>query len=144
MSVAVIPAEFRESPAGQPTQRWPAPLIVLAAIGLLAALLPTAAMWLRLLTYPYDWDPGEWMNVYYASLLGQGHSPYGNFNEYPMTGDCYPPVYHLTLVPLVMVFGRSVIVGRVVSWLATLATAVAVGSLSRELTGSRRAMWIAA
>jgi hypothetical protein len=70
--------------------------------------------------------------------------PYRNIEEYPFYPSIYPPVYHLTLVPFVWLFGPALWYGRVFSFLTTLITALAIGyAVWRDGDLNGRSKWIA-
>lgn len=108
---------------------------LLAFLGVVAPLALTLGMWARLAAYPFDWDPSEGDNILWASEIAQGKSSYGDFAQYPMTGNCYPPLYHIIVAPLVKAMGREVVTGRIVSVLATVAAGVVIALGVRSMTG---------
>lgn len=110
---------------------WP-----LAILGVIAPLALTLNMWARLAVYPFDWDPSEGDNILWASEIAQGKSSYGDFAQYPMTGNCYPPLYHAIVAPLVRAAGREVTAGRFVSMIASALTGVVIALGVRVLTGN--------
>jgi hypothetical protein len=90
-----------------------------------------------LLFYPYDWEPGEGSKILYAQRIVQGEPLYGTNAEFPMLGNCYPPVYPLAVAPLVALFGPHMWTGRLISLLAILSIMFGIYRVTRELIGSR-------
>lgn len=90
-----------------------------------------------LLAFPFDLDPGEGFDVYAAVVLLAGGDLYANPERFPYFAANYPPVYGLTLAPLVAALGPSVGVGRFVSIAAAFATAFVIYRAVLDVTGTR-------
>ncbi len=84
-----------------------------------------------LLRFPFEIDPGEGFDVYGAVRLLAGGDLYGDPSRFPFFGLSYPPVYAGVLAPFVALFGPSMAVGRGVSLVAGLGTAVVIGFAAR-------------
>lgn len=80
-----------------------------------------------LFQFPFDYDQGEGFELMDTVLFSRGEWPYRDNNSYPFYSSNYPPLFHVVTVPLVWLFGPKYWTGRVVSWLGTLVTAVAIG-----------------
>ena len=112
-------------------------LVIIIAIFLLHSALSV--------TYRYPLDYGEAPLVDQAQRLLRGESIYPpDLTTPPYTISNYPPLYPLTLVPGIWLFGPSFGFGRLLSVLAALATAAALGGMLRSHTEYRPAAWIAA
>lgn len=97
-----------------------------------------------LFTFPFDYERGEGLELNNAVLFARGEMPYRNIEEYPFYTSIYPPVYHLTLVPFVWLFGPALWYGRAFSFLTTLITALAIGyAVWRDGDLNGRSKWIA-
>lgn len=96
---------------------------------------------IRLFQFPFDYDQGEGFELVDTILFSQGEWPYQDIDTYPFYSSNYPPVFHLAIVPLVWIFGPHYWTGRLVGYLGTLVTAVAIGyAVHRE----NRRWWLAA
>ncbi|MBK8901091.1 MAG: hypothetical protein IPM53_07905 [Anaerolineaceae bacterium] len=80
-----------------------------------------------LFRFPFDYDQGEGFELMDTVLFSQGEWPYRDNNSYPFYSSNYPPLFHVITVPLVWAFGPEYWTGRLVSYLGTLITAVAIG-----------------
>jgi hypothetical protein len=80
-----------------------------------------------LFAFPFDYEEGEGYELTDTIYLSQGEWPYKNPDQYPFYGNCYPPLFHLMVVPLVWLFGPMLWTGRVVSFVMTLICAAAIG-----------------
>ncbi|MEW5988696.1 MAG: glycosyltransferase family 39 protein [Chloroflexota bacterium] len=86
-----------------------------------------------LFRFPFDYDQGEGFELMDTVLFSRGRWPYQDINRYPFYSSNYPPLFHLLTVPLVWLFGPQYWTGRLVSYLATLVTAGAIGyAVQRE------------
>lgn len=95
---------------------------------------------LSLFQFPFDYDQGEGFELTDTVLLSQGQWPYRSNDSYPFYSSNYPPVFHLAIVPLVLLFGPHYWTGRVVAYLGTLITAAVIGYAVQR--GTRR-WWLA-
>lgn len=107
-------------------------LFVAAAIALLYQLLVYVHYAGALLRFPYDYDQGEGFELYDTVLHAQGLWPYADSQIYPYYTSIYPPLFHILTAPLVMAFGPQLWTGRLVSFLASLIAAVAIGVMVRR------------
>ncbi len=114
---------------------WPA----LAVLGLYAAFYVQLAA--RLVGFPYDLDQGEGYDAWSGWLIHLGQLPYTSNAVYPYYSSNYPPVWsYLVSIPMAWT-GPGVGSARVVSALAGVLCAVAIGVAARRLSGS---WWAAA
>lgn len=133
----MIPTESSAPPRGDLGQIAVKGLLVAAALIALyhaACLLQT---WRVLVAYPYGIDYGEgivWQQML-NMLAGQGYAPLG---VYPAIVYHYPPVYHVIVGVIARAFGTDPLAtGRVVSAIATLASAAVIASLTACLLQGR-------
>lgn len=80
-----------------------------------------------LFRFPFDYDQGEGFELNDSVLLARGEWPYRDNEVYPFYSSNYPPLFHLMAVPLIWLFGPVYWTGRLLSFLATLVTATAIG-----------------
>ena len=105
-------------------------LVLLAFVGYLVIYAIYA---FELFQFPFDYDQGEGFELMDTVLFSQGEWPYRDNDSYPFYSSNYPPLFHVVIVPLVWLFGPHYWTGRLVSWLGTLLTAVAIGyAVKRE------------
>jgi hypothetical protein len=107
-------------------------LTVLVYAGYLAVYVVYAA---DLFAWPFDYDQGEGFELYDAILYSQGEWPYRDNTVYPFYASNYPPLFHLLIVPLFPILGPKVVAGRLVSFAATLVTAVVISVTVRRKVG---------
>jgi 4-amino-4-deoxy-L-arabinose transferase-like glycosyltransferase len=87
----------------------------------------------QLFRFPFDYDQGEGFELMDTVLFSQGEWPYRDNDSYPFYSSNYPPLFHVMIVPLVWLFGPQYWTGRLVSYVGTLITAVAIGyAVQRE------------
>ncbi|MDW8300211.1 MAG: glycosyltransferase family 39 protein [Anaerolineae bacterium] len=91
----------------------------------------------NLIAFPFDYDQGEGFELNDTVLLSQFQSPYRNNEVFPFYASNYPPLYHVILVPFAWLFGAEYWYGRLVSFLATLITAIAIGYAVQRATRQR-------
>jgi len=125
-------------------QRTPRALLVaqqaLLAVAMLLMALHLAVYGVyaaNLIAFPFDYDQGEGFELNDTILLSQFQSPYRDNEVFPFYASNYPPLYHLILVPFAWLFGAEYWYGRLVSFLATLITATAIGYAVQRATGQR-------
>ncbi|MBI3242836.1 MAG: hypothetical protein HYZ49_11135 [Chloroflexi bacterium] len=80
-----------------------------------------------LLQFPFDYDQGEGFELNDSVLMAGGEWPYRSNEVFPFYASNYPPLYHIILVPFVWAFGPAYWYGRLVAFLSTLVTALAIG-----------------
>lgn len=98
-------------------------LALLAFVGYFIVYLIYAG---HLFQFPFDYDQGEGFELMDTVLFSQGEWPYRDNDVYPFYSSNYPPLFHVFTVPLVWLFGSQYWTGRLVSFLGTLVTAVAI------------------
>ena len=98
-------------------------LALLAFVGYFVVYLIYAV---KLFQFPFDYDQGEGFELMDTVLFSQGQWPYRDNDVYPFYSSNYPPLFHVITAPLVWLFGPKYWTGRLVSFLGTLVTAVAI------------------
>lgn len=105
-------------------------LALLAFVGYFIVYLIYAG---ALFQFPFDYDQGEGFELMDTVLFSQGQWPYRDNDVYPFYSSNYPPLFHIFIVPLVWLFGPQYWTGRLMSFLGTLVTAVAIAyAVGRE------------
>ncbi|MCP4422116.1 MAG: hypothetical protein GY805_36350 [Chloroflexi bacterium] len=102
-------------------------LIGLALLAFLGYFVVYNLYAVALFRFPFDYDQGEGFELMDTVLLSEGEWPYRDNDSYPFYSSNYPPLFHVATVPLVWAFGPQYWTGRLVSYLGTLITAVAIG-----------------
>ena len=113
-------------------------LSVAVFVGYLIIYLDYAVALFR---FPFDYDQGEGFELMDSLLFSRGEWPYRDNSSYPFYSSNYPPLFHLLVVPLVWFFGPQYWTGRLISFLATLITAGAIGWVVQRYV---RRPWLAA
>ncbi|MFO7742782.1 MAG: hypothetical protein R6X31_10775 [Anaerolineae bacterium] len=114
-------------------------LAVLAYVSYLAIYVVYAG---ELFRWPFDYDQGEGFELHDAVLYSQGEWPYRDNASFPFYASNYPPLFHVLIVPLLPIFGPRLVAGRVVSFVATLITAVTIGVVVRRNIGRSDKDWM--
>lgn len=123
-----------------PWVAWPYNgLMFVASIVLLFSTGVAIAYAVNLIAFPFDYDQGEGFELVDTILFSQFQWPYQNTDSYPFYSSNYPPLFHIVPAPLVWVFGPSYAYGRLLSFIATLLTAVAI---SYAVYRDTRQIWI--
>ena len=118
-------------------------LIALALLAFTGYLIVYAIYAVNLFRFPFDYDQGEGFELMDTVLFSQGQWPYRDNDYYPFYSSNYPPLFHVITVPLVWLFGPKYWTGRLVSWLGTLVTAVAIAwGVQRQ--SKRKRWWLSA
>ncbi len=104
----------------------PRVLIGLALLAFVGYFIVYAIYAWNLFQFPFDYDQGEGFELMDTVLFSQGQWPYRDNDVYPFYSSNYPPLFHIAIVPLVWLFGPQYWTGRLVSFLGTLVTAVAI------------------
>lgn len=81
----------------------------------------------NLIRFPFDYDQGEGFELVDTILFSHGEFPYKNTNIYPFYSSNYPPLYHVIAAPFVWLFGPAYWYGRLLGFLGTLVTTLAIG-----------------
>lgn len=110
-------------------------LATLATLAYLGYLLVYVVYAVDLFRWPLDYDQGEGFELYDAILYSKGEWPYKDNATFPFYASNYPPLFHLLIVPLLPLFGANVVAGRVVSFTATIITAIAISMAVRREGG---------
>ena len=101
-------------------------LVGLALLAFVGYFLVYTIYAVQLFRFPFDYDQGEGFELMDTVLFSQGEWPYRDNNQYPFYSSNYPPLFHVIIVPLVWLFGPHYWTGRLVSFVGTLITAVAI------------------
>jgi hypothetical protein len=80
----------------------------------------------ELMRFPFDYDQGEGFELLDAVYLSEGRLPYQDSAVYPYYSSNYPPLFRLLLAPMVWLFGPEYWYGRLLSFVGTLITVVAI------------------
>ena len=90
--------------------------------------------------HPYPLDYGEAPLVDQAMRLAAGQNIYrADISTPPYTISNYPPLYIVSLIPFVKLFGPNFWAGRVISWLCALASSVFLALIIQTHTKDRLA-----
>src|SRR5512136_1639328 len=81
------------------------------------------------MSFPYDYDQGEGFEVNDAVLFSQGQWPYRDNQVYPFYASNYPPLFHLMMIPLFPLTGKTLLTGRLMSVAATFVIGATVGGV---------------
>ena len=127
---------FLENMLGEGTQA-----VLLLALGL-AVVLSLVYHWLSV-AHPYSLDYGEAPLIDQAMRLGKGENIYRtDLSEPPFTISNYPPIYVVVLAPFVKIFGPNYWAGRMISWIASIGSAIFVAMIIFTITRDRFAALI--
>ena len=112
--------------------------LLLAALAALSfSLLVYVLYAVNLLGFPYDYDQGEGFEVHDTVLFSRLQLPYRDTEVYPFYASNYPPLFHVMAAPFARLFGPAYWYGRLLGFLASLATAAAIAR-AVYLEGRRR------
>lgn len=115
-------------------------LLALAVIIMTLHVIVYISFGVALIPFPFDYDQAEGFELNNAILLAEGECPYCDNDVYPFYASGYAPFFHVLMVPFVWLFGADFWYGRLIIFLATLITALAIGySIWRE----EKHFWIA-
>jgi hypothetical protein len=114
---------------------WPA-LPLVGVVLLLPRLLSWAQISLGFVTWPWQFDLAEGVNLDATVLLSQGHNIYAPNGPDAFTSAPYTPLFYLLNVPLTWLFGPSFAGGRIISLLATLSVALLLVYVTGKITTS--------
>lgn len=81
----------------------------------------------NLIRFPFDYDQGEGFELVDTIMFSQGQWPYRSSEVFPFYSSNYPPLFHIVAAPLVPIFGTAYWYGRLLGFLGTLITALAIG-----------------
>ena len=141
MKTGVRAASTGDSVAGSSFPYPKVVKLVVAAVILLPLLFYTVSL-LRImgatLAFPWELDQGEGHNVWSAWLLMRGQGPYLDLNHYPFFDINYPPFHFVMMIPLLWVFGPSLLAGRLLADLCVFGLAAAVGAIVWRYSGRNR------
>lgn len=128
--------------------RWARPLMLISRVLIIAALVAFVGYLIvyfiyavELFRFPFDYDQGEGFELMDTIMFSRGEWPYQDIDHYPFYSSNYPPLFHILTVPLVWLFGPHYWTGRLVSFIGTLITAIAIGYAVRR---EGRIWWLAA
>jgi hypothetical protein len=117
-------------------------LTIFAIVVYVGYLLIYVAYAVELFQWPFDYDQGEGFELHDAMLYSQGEWPYRDNADFPFYASNYPPLFHLLIVPLLPIFGPRLIAGRLISFIATLVTAVTIYLVVRRHFESDEHDWV--
>ena len=103
-----------------------AALMTAATLALSFSLLVYLLYAANLIPFPFDYDQGEGFELHDTALFSRGQLPYRDVEVFPFYASNYPPLYHLLAAPFVWIFGPAYWYGRLLSFLASLISAVAI------------------
>jgi len=89
------------------------------------------ASWL--LSYPHQMDFGEGFTMGISKLWAEGNWNW-DINQTPYLTMMYGPVFYMLTVPLIKVFGYSLMLGRIVEFGATIGSLVFILLIVKQLT----------
>jgi hypothetical protein len=95
---------------------------------------------LSLFRFPYDYDQGEGFELNDSIMFSQGQWPYQSNEVFPFYASNYPPLFHLMVIPLFLIFGKTLLAGRILAFTGTLLIALLVGWVVHDKT---RDKWLA-
>lgn len=99
-------------------------LLLVATLGvLLVHVLIYFAYGIALVSFPFDYDQAEGIELNMAVMIAGGGCPYCDNDVFPFFGSGYPPFFHLLMVPFVKIFGPHLWYGRLIIFASTLVTA---------------------
>ena len=105
---------------------------------IIASLIVFSMHSLLSITHPYPLDYGEAPLINQAMQLVSGDNIYrSDIDTPPFTIANYPPLYVLALSPFIKTGGNMFQIGRVISLLATLASAIFLGLLTNHFTKNK-------
>ena len=105
-------------------------LLLTAAIAVFVGYFGIYLLYARgVMSFPYDYDQGEGFEVNDAVLFSQGQWPYRDNEVYPFYASNYPPLFHLMMIPLFPLVGKTLLAGRLISFAATLVIGATVGAV---------------
>lgn len=116
-----------------------APAIAPLLLGILAAAYALWPVWRALFTLEIDID--EPWNAYWADAVLQGRPLYPDLDSLVINN--YPPLSFYVIAGFQRLGIDAIAAGRILSLLATAASAVAVGVCVRQLGGTTVAAWVA-
>ena len=111
-------------------------LLILTAV----AFLDNAFSWL---SFPYELDQNEGFILEGGWRLLNGLSLYGPLDDYPFVRMPYTPGFFLALVPTILLLGRDMLAGRIISLIAAIGCCAVISTIVHRVTGSRAAAFIA-
>lgn len=95
---------------------------------------------IALIPFPFDYDQAEGFELNNAILLAEGDCPYCDNDVYPFYASGYAPFFHVLMIPFVWLFGAGFWYGRLIIFVATLLTALAI---SYAIWREERQIWVA-
>lgn len=117
-------------------------LAILAVVAYVSYLAIYVSYAVDLFRWPFDYDQGEGFELHDAMLYGQGEWPYRDNGTFPFYASNYPPLFHLLIVPLLPIFGPRLIAGRLLSFAATIVTAMTIAVVVRRATSDPERGWM--
>lgn len=81
----------------------------------------------NVIAFPFDYDQGEGFELVDTIMFSQFRWPYQDTETFPFYSSNYPPLFHIIAAPFVWLFGPAYWYGRLLGFLGTLITAMAIG-----------------
>lgn len=106
--------------------RWEWGLVGAGLLLLLARLGMLVARSVHTIPFPFQLDPTEGIVLSECVMVGQRVNIYAPFGPERFISAPYPPAYYIVTAVLMRLTGVNFVAGRLVSFLATLATAAAI------------------
>ncbi len=101
-------------------------LLIAAGVVLVFHFLVYVIFAVNLFQFPFDYDQGEGFELVDTIMFSQGRWPYQDTDVYPFYSSNYPPLFHVIAAPFVWVFGPAYWYGRLLGFVGTLITAIAI------------------
>ena len=101
-------------------------LLVVALILMTLHVVVYVSFGVALIPFPFDYDQAEGFELNNAILLAEGNCPYCDNDIFPFYASGYAPFFHVLMMPFVWLFGANFWYGRLIIFLATLITALAI------------------
>jgi len=115
-------------------------LLIIAVVIMTLHVVIYVSFGVALIPFPFDYDQAEGFELNNAILLAEGGCPYCDNDVYPFYASGYAPFFHILMVPFVWLFGAGFWYGRLLIFLATLITALAI---SYVIWRDEKRLWIA-
>src|SRR5687768_6683902 len=122
----------------------PSRLLLLAEVGILITtlglLFPRLLLFAQtsgsLLSWPWQFDYDEGINLNATLQLARGYNIYRHNGPEGFLSAPYPPLFYLLNAPITWLTGPQLASGRIFSLIATLAIAVLLAVIVRRITGA--------
>lgn len=111
----------------------------LIALGIFCVVYIILYLWfgIKVLASPYQYDYGEGFHWYLSNMIANGHNVYHGVNVEPYVTMVYTPVYYLVSALGIKIFGSYLVIGRLVSFIATILSCVLISGIVWKVTGKK-------